>query len=108
MKSFLNLNNVFSNLFGVGIIGGFTLVVKYIVNIQRKRKEKTDALTLAVKSLLHNELFTLCTHFLDKGSISVNEYRNLKHLHSSYMALGGDVAINDLMNHIRELLKGGE
>lgn len=106
LKDFLNVSAIFSNIFGVGLVGGITLTIKFILKYLKKIKTENEALKESVKSLLHNELFKLCNYHLKKGYISTTDYNNLHHLYTSYLAMGGNGSLVDLMERVRLLLKG--
>lgn len=108
LDDFLNMSNVFSNIFGVGLVGGVTLAVKFVVNYVKKSKSETQAMKEAIKSLLHNELFIMCNHHLNNGSITTSDFNNLHHLYVAYLSLGGNGSLVDLMEHVKQLEIGGE
>lgn len=103
MKHFLNFNTLFSNMFGVGVISAFIMFVKLVIKSIKRTRERDESLKIAVKSLLHNELITLCNHHLEKGFVTVSDYNNLHHLYSSYVALGGNGSIVDLVERVKTL-----
>lgn len=71
--------------------------------IQRKDKEK-DALTKLMLGLAYREIMKLCLEYIERGSITKDEYEDLiKYLYDPYKELGGDGTAERLVNAVKAL-----
>lgn len=102
-KNLLNVSAFISDIFGVTLVGGLILIVKYVTNFMKRVKGNNLAMTEAVKSLLHNSIYTLANDYIERGYITPEEYRNLHALYSSYLALGGTGVLIDLFEKVKNL-----
>lgn len=103
LNELLNLNSIVSELFGFTVLGGVVVIFKYIISFMKRLKESNLATKEAVKSLLHNAIYTECNAYIDRGYIYSDEFKNLHYLYSSYIALGGGGALVDLFNKVKDL-----
>ncbi len=72
----------------------------------QKRTDGKDVLKKVVIGLAHDRLLYLCAHFIDKGSITFDEYENLRvYLYEPYEAIGGNGTISALIKTVDELPK---
>lgn len=82
------------------IIGGLiTLVIKLL----KEKKAEEDAMSMAVKALLHDRFFEYARAQIDKGHMTVESMENLDRLHQSYKALGMNGTGEKLWNECKKL-----
>lgn len=114
LEKFDKLNHVLTTLLGVSFGSGLTMFIKSIYKkyhdktLENKKqydiiKSEVNALKIASKSLLHNELYTLSMEALNRGVISIDEIDNLNHLYTAYMAFGDSPTITVLMDKVLKL-----
>lgn len=77
------------------------------------RGEELKKLTAKVDALVESEIVTtserikhLAEKYIDRGSITVEEFEGLDKMHLAYKRLGGNGFLDDVMNKVRSLLKG--
>ena len=79
-------------------------IQRHFANKDKGRKD-LDLLKEAQLALLQDRLLHLCTDYISKGHITVNQLKSLKRLYSSYKDLGGNDFVHDLMenqvNHLQ-------
>ena len=72
----------------------------YIGNFRERKSLQTELLI----GLAHDRIITLCLHYIDRGSISQDEYENLNlYLYKPYERLGGNGSVRRLMLEIDKL-----
>lgn len=54
-------------------------------------------------AILHDRLYQLCTVFIEKGEITVDELENLEYMYRSYHNLGGNGTGTALFNRCKNL-----
>ena len=83
-------------------------------NEKERAKEKDSVESKALKALLHDRIFTGCKEAISVGSVSPDDYNNLKYLYDPYRALGGNGTAKRMMDEVEGLpldveeKKGGE
>ena len=76
---------------------GFWALVTKIID---KRSAKTKMLL----GLGHDRIMSLCTKYIEKGSITQSEYENLyKYLYKPYKDMGGNGSAERLMKEVDKL-----
>lgn len=108
LNELLSLNSIVSQLFGFSVLGGIVVIIKFIIAFMKRLKESNLATKEAVKSLLHNAIYTECNTYINRGYIYSDEFKNLHYLYSSYIALGGNGAIIELFEKVKDLDWKGE
>lgn len=88
----------------------FTLIVTFlsflIKRLYSKFKQELTTQKLLKEgmiAILHDRLYQLCTKYLDKGEITVDELENLELLYVSYHNLGGNGTGTALFNRCKDL-----
>lgn len=88
----------------------FTLIVTFlsflIKRLYSKFKQELTTQKLLKEGMiviLHDRLYQLCTKYLDKGEITVDELENLELLYVSYHNLGGNGTGTALFNRCKDL-----
>ena len=88
----------------------FTLIVTFlsflIKRLYSKFKQELTTQKLLKEgmiAILHDRLYQLCTKYLDKGEITVDELENLELLYVSYHNLGGNGTGTALFNRCKGL-----
>ena len=70
----------------------------------QSRLDRKDAKTKMILGLGHDRLLYLMTKYIERGWISSDEYEDLiKYLYTPYIDMGGNGAIEHLMEEVRKL-----
>lgn len=91
---------------------GFWAVVNTIIQGRRDKKtaysQKIQVIEAGVRGLLHEKLIERCEHFIQKGSITEGEFRDLKeYIYDPYKGLNGNGTGDAYIERCQELLFGG-
>ena len=91
---------------------GFWAVVNTVIQSKRDRKteysEKIRYIEAGVRGLLHEKLIERCEYFIQKGTITEGEYRDLEdYIYNPYKGLDGNGTGDMYMSRCQELLFGG-
>ncbi len=88
----------------------FTLIVTFlsflIKRLYSKLKQELNTQKLLKEgmiAILHDRLYQLCTKFIEKGEITVDELENLEYMYKSYNNLGGNGTGTALFNRCKDL-----
>lgn len=88
----------------------FTLVVSFlsflIKRLYSKFKQELTTQKLlkeGMLAILHDRLYQLCTVYIERKSITVDELENLEYLYKSYHNLGGNGTGTALFNRCKNL-----
>ena len=88
----------------------FTLIVTFlsflIKRLYSKLKQELTTQKLLKEgmiAMLHDRLYQLCTKFIEKGEITVDELENLEYMYKSYNNLGGNGTGTALFNRCKDL-----
>lgn len=65
--------------------------------------KRVDAMDDAIIALLHDRLYSLCTEYIDRGSIDYDELRNLGYIYQAYTKLGGNGTGAELYRRAKSL-----
>ena len=83
----------------LGSTGLWTLINNIITYIKDKKSIEKKALL----ALLHDKMYYLCQHFINKGEITTDELENLEYLYKPYSALGGNGTCKRLYEEVLRL-----
>ncbi len=83
----------------LGSTGLWTVINNIITHIRDKKSIEKKALL----ALLHDKLYYLCQHFIEKGRISTDELENIEYLYKPYSALGGNGTCKRLYEEVLRL-----
>lgn len=72
-------------------------------NEKEREKEKDSVESKALKALLHDRIFTSCKEAISAGTVSPDDYNNLKYLYDPYRALGGNGTAKRMMDEVEQL-----
>ena len=75
----------------------------FINNIVTNRKSKKSVERQALLALLHDKMYYLCQHFIEKGTITADELENIEYLYKPYEALGGNGTCKRLYEEVLRL-----
>lgn len=88
----------------------FTLIVTFlsflIKRLYSKLKQELTTQKLLKEgmiAMLHDRIYQLCTKFIEKGEITVDELENLEYMYKSYNNLGGNGTGTALFNRCKDL-----
>lgn len=84
--------------------GLWTLINNLIETRKRNRSAEKEALL----ALLHDRIYFVCEDYIDKGSITIEEFDNLEYLYRPYQKLGGNGTGERLYSEVKKLkITGG-
>lgn len=70
----------------------------------QKRADKKDASRLMILGLGHDRIIALCEKYIERGSLSCDEYENLyEYLYKPYKDMGGNGTAERLMEEVKKL-----
>lgn len=70
----------------------------------QKRKDRKDGKTKLLIGLAHDRIMQSAVYYIDRGSITADEYENLyEYLYKPYKELGGNGSAERLMDEINHL-----
>lgn len=81
------MNEILGYILTGGVAAG---LMKIIDTLVAHRLKKNDNASRALLALLHNELYSACGYYLDRGFCSVEDKRNLEYMFVPYQKLGGN------------------
>lgn len=88
------------------IIGSnaLTAVIGYFLNRQQKKHDKESGTEAGVRILLYDKIKYLGNKYINRGSMTADEYEDLKVMHEVYHnQLNGNGYLDDVMGKVREL-----
>jgi hypothetical protein len=88
---------------------GFWAAVTALIQARRDRKtanaEKVRTLEAGVRGLLHEKLIERCQYYINRGSITEGEFRDLEeYIYNPYKGLNGNGTGDAFMERCQELL----
>lgn len=86
-----------------GALSLLSLLTKRLYNKLKQELTTQKLLKEGMIAILHDRLYQLCTAFLEKGEITVDELENLEYLYKSYHNLGGNGTGTALFNRCKDL-----
>lgn len=88
----------------------FTLIITFLSFLIKRlygklKHELTTQKMLkeGMLAMLHDRLYQLCTNYIERKSITVDELENLEYLYKSYHNLGGNGTGTALFNRCKNL-----
>ena len=96
----LELSDIINIAIAVVASTGFWTFVQSVWSNKRKGKSATGAAMLA---LLHDRLYCLMQEYIDRGSITADEYDNIMYLYEPYKKLGGNGTCERLFDEVKSL-----
>lgn len=92
---------ILSLVTGIFASTGFWTFILYKV---QKKDQKKDNLTKMILGLGHEKIIERCTVFIEKGSVTKDEYEDLtKYLYKPYIELGGNGTVERMMEEVKKL-----
>lgn len=87
--------------------GGFWAFITAILNDRRQKRAETSGEREADHQLLlglaHDRLYALCAEYIAQGSITADQYDNLKYIYDPYVKAGGNGTGKRLMQEIEKI-----
>ena len=77
--------------------------VKYLWKRVQKEHAEQIAIKNGVLALAHDRLFQACKHFIGKGTVGLDELRNIEYLYNAYHDLGGNGTGTELYTRVKNL-----
>jgi hypothetical protein len=90
LDKLLEINSVLVALGAGSFISLFVRVFKQLKSQREKTEERFQRIESANLALLHDKIYQQCSHFLEKGWISVDDLENLEYIWNGYRSLGGN------------------
>lgn len=101
----LEISDIINIAIAVVASTGFWTFIQTMWSNRRKGKSTTGAAMLA---LLHDRLYSLMQKYIDRGSITPDEYENISYLYEPYRRLGGNGTCERLYDEVKSLkIQGG-
>lgn len=85
------------------VVSTLSLVVKRLYTKFKREIATQKLLKEGMLAILHDRLYLLCTEYIDKGYIAVDELENLEYLYKSYHNLGGNGTGTSLFERCKAL-----
>ena len=85
------------------IVSALSLVVKRLYSKFKQEIATQRLLKEGMLAILHDRLYQLCTSYIDRGCITVDELENLEYLYKSYHNLGGNGTGTSLFERCKAL-----
>ena len=73
-----------------GVISLLSLLVKRLYKKFQQEVCTQKLLKEGMVAILHDRLYQLCTEYIERGEITIDELENVEYLYKSYHALGGN------------------
>ena len=87
-----------------GLWAFISMIAQHWINKYEQRHGARSASDEMLRGLGHDRIIYLCTKYIQKGSISPEEYEDLsKYLFEPYKALGGNGTAEKLMEEVNRL-----
>lgn len=87
--------------------GGFWAFVTAALTERRKKRDALENELGADHQLLlglaHDRLYALCAEYISRGSITMDEYDNLKYIYDPYVQSGGNGTGKRLMEEVEKI-----
>lgn len=77
-------------VFFTAILGAVSCATKKLYCKVKFELEKQEVLKEGMLAILHDRIYQLCTIYIERTSITVDELENLEYLYKSYHNLGGN------------------
>ena len=94
----------------IGIVlgsSGFSAIVVALLNRYWMKKDREDdklnALAAAQKVLMIDRVRSLGRRYVDAGGIALEDKENIKEMHRTYKALGGNGHLDTIMDEVERL-----
>lgn len=82
-------------------------VLQIIITKKMSKKTELTATEEAIRKMLlglaHDRIYSLCSGFIERGSITLKEYDNFQYLAQPYIELGGNGTGHKLIDQVEEL-----
>lgn len=73
-----------------GVVGSLSFLIRRLYTKFQQEITTQKLLKEGVIAILHDRLYQVCTEYIERGEITVDELENLKYLYESYHNLGGN------------------
>ena len=85
------------------ILSGLAFSVKYLWKKVKEEHKEQIAIKSGVLALAHDRIFQACKYFIGKGTIGLDELRNIEYLYNAYHDLGGNGTGTELYKRVKSL-----
>ena len=85
------------------IAGGLIMLWKRVGKNYSTHEAENSAMKEAVRSLIRKDLLDICYEVKSKGSITITERETMDDLFHQYFTLGGDGALHQLYDKIKQI-----
>jgi hypothetical protein len=101
MKQFI-LEYWMEAIFG-GFVAAFSFALKKLHTQTTKNRQEYKCIHDGMVALLRSQIIQMYNHYVDKGEFPIYARETLYGLHKEYKALGGNGAVDDLIEILSEL-----
>ncbi len=84
----------------IAVLGGAYHVLRRKVAAQKQEYDQTCE---GVKALLHDRIYTECSHWIAEGYCTLEDRKNIEYMYRPYRALGGNGTGEQLYNAVQGL-----
>lgn len=85
------------------IVSLLSILVKRLYNKFKQEITTQKLLKEGMLAMLHDRIYQLCTVYIDRKSITIDELENLEYLYKSYHNLGGNGTGTSLFERCKTL-----
>lgn len=86
-----------------GAVTALSFLIRRLYTRVQQELATQKLLREGMVAMLHDRLYSLCTEYISKGEITVEELSNLEYLYRSYHDLGGNGTGTELYNRCKSL-----
>ena len=95
---------LFGIILGAATSAGVCAIITKLIDRWDKKHDKADAFHRLVLGLAYDRLVDSCTHCVQRGWITIDEYRDRKkYLYDPYIESGGDGTAERLWKEVEKL-----
>ena len=84
-------------------LAGLTVLLKKLYSRFKQEILTQKLINQGMMAILHDRIYQLCTDYIKRGNITVDELENLEYLYKSYHSLGGNGTGTALYERCRTL-----
>ena len=75
----------------------------FMLSVYERKRRRESAEDRAIRALLHDRIFEVCKQLIKRGSVTTEEYDNLKYLYEPYQAMDGNGTCQKLKAEVDKL-----
>jgi len=86
-----------------GVLAILGVAVRKLFARVKREMDEQARIKAGVLAILHDRLYQSCQHFIRQGYIIPGDLRNISTMHESYITLGGNGVISEMVNRVKAL-----